>query len=191
MQMVFDAVRKAQKKDPKPDIRHGIVHCQITDENLLKQFQELNMLAYIQPVFLKNDAAVAPARVGENMAKTSYAFKTLIDLGVHVSLGTDCPVEPFDPLANIYYAVTRKFIKNGKDCVFYPDQRLTAEEAVYRYTAEGAYASREEGIKGTLTAGKFADMAVLSDNIFEIEPEKINDVNVVMTVLNGEIVYER
>lgn len=189
--MALDAIEKALRKNPRQDHRHGIVHCQITDEYILNKFKELNAVAYIQPIFLDYDWHIVEDRVGPDLMKTSYNWKTLVDKGVHIACGSDCPVESFDVLNGIYAAVTRKDLKGEPEGGWLPEQKLTVEEAVYGFTMEGAYASFEEDIKGSIEEGKLADLVVLSQDIFEIPEDNIKDVEVEMTIFNGEIVYKK
>jgi predicted amidohydrolase YtcJ len=186
--MAMRGIRRAGEKG-NFGARHGIVHCQITDASLLRMFAELDVLAYIQPIFLNSDLHIVENRVGRDLAATSYNFKTMADTGVHISLGTDCPVESLNPLPNIYSAVTRKDLEGNPVDGFLPEQRMTVEEAVYAYTAGSAYCSGEENVKGMIKEKYMADMAVLTDDIFEIDPDGIKDAKVRMTVLNGKIVW--
>ena len=123
------------------------------------------------------------------MAKTTYNWKTFVEKGVHVACGSDCPVEEFDVLNGIYVAVTRKDLKGEPEGGWLPDQKLTVEEAIYGFTMGGAYASFEEGIKGSIEEGKLADMVILSRNLFEIPEDEIKDIKVEMTIFDGQIVY--
>ncbi|MCL2566263.1 MAG: amidohydrolase [Defluviitaleaceae bacterium] len=189
MQWCIDAVKRVQKANPKPGLRHGIIHCQITDEELLREFKANNVIAYIQPIFIHADWGVVADRVGEAKARTSYAFKTLKDLGVYIPLGTDCPVEGFDPFKNIYCAVTRKDLHGQPEGGYNPHEALSVYEAVYAYTADSAYASYEEDVKGRIKAGMYGDIAVLSKNIFEVKHEEILETEVEMTVFDGKIIY--
>ena len=188
--MTLDAIEASQKANPRPEARHGIVHAQITTPLLLERFKSLNVFAYIQPIFLHADALITDARVGTEKAATSYAFKTLMDSGVPVPMGTDCPVEPLDPFDNIYCAVTRKGLTGLPAGGFYPAQALSAEEAVRAYTLDSAYASREEHIKGMLAPGYAADLAMLSRNIFTEPTEAIPGTVSVLTIVDGRVVYE-
>ncbi|MDR1965629.1 MAG: amidohydrolase [Synergistaceae bacterium] len=188
--MAMGSIRKAREMKGF-DARHGIVHCQITDAPLLEMFGELGVMAYVQPIFLNVDLHVVESRVGHALASTSYNFKTMADMGVNVSFGTDCPVEGLSPLNNIYSAVTRKDLCGNPPGGFCPSQRMTVGEAVYAYTAGSAYCSREERVKGMISEGYMADMAVLSEDIFEMDPDGIKDAKVNMTVLNGKIVWQR
>lgn len=189
MYMAFEAIEKAINKNPRDNHRHGIVHCQITDEILINKFKELDAIAYIQPIFADYDWHIVEDRVGVDLAKTSYNWKTFVEKGVHVACGSDCPVEEFDVLNGIYVAVTRKDLKGEPEGGWLPDQKLTVEEAIYGFTMGGAYASFEEGIKGSIEEGKLADMVILSRNLFEIPEDEIKDIKVEMTIFDGQIVY--
>ena len=189
MQWCLDAIKRVQKENPKPDLRHGIIHCQITDEAQLKEFKANNVVAYIQPIFIHADWGVVAARVGKAKAHTSYAFKTLKDLGVYIPFGTDCPVEGFDPFKNLYCAVTRKDLSGQPEEGYNPHEALSIHESVYAYTVDSAYASYEEDVKGMLKVGMYADIAVLTKNIFEIKPEEMLKAEVAMTVFDGKIIY--
>jgi predicted amidohydrolase YtcJ len=183
------SIEKARQSSGGAGLRHGIVHCQISDKPLLEKMKELELLAYIQPIFLDYDIHIVEQRVGADLARTSYQFKALHDLGVPIALGSDCPVEPFDPLPNIYCAVTRKDLRGYPPGGFNAGQALSVYEAVQAYTAGSAYCSYEENVKGQLAPGFYADMAVLDRDIFSIKPEEIRDASVVMTVVAGKIQY--
>jgi Predicted metal-dependent hydrolase with the TIM-barrel fold len=191
MYMAFDAIEKAIEENPRKDHRHSIVHCQITDETLLRKFRDMNVIAHVQPIFLHYDLHIVEDRIGKERAKKTYAFKTMIDSGVYIGIGTDCPVEALDVMPSIYCAVNRKDLKGYPEGGWLPDEKISVEEAVYSYTMGGAYASFEEGTKGSITEGKLADMVVLCSDIFEIEPDTIKDVDIDMTFVGGRIAYKR
>lgn len=191
MYMAFESIEKALRHNPRPNHRHGIVHCQITDLNLLHKYKELDVIAYVQPIFLNYDMHIAEDRVGKERVKYTYNWKRMIDMGVHLAGGSDCPVEKFDVLPNLYSAITRKDLKGYPEGGWLPDQKLTVDEALRIFTVEGAYASFEENIKGTLEVGKLADIAVLEKDIYEVEPDEIKDIKVDLTIMDGKIVYER
>lgn len=173
------------------DHRHGIVHCQITDLPLLERIAKTNTITYVQPIFLDYDRHIVKDRVGEELERTSYNWKTMIDLGIHTSFGTDAPVESFNPFHNIYEAVTRKDLKGEPEEGFLIDQAVSVEEALRAYTIEGAYASFEEDIKGSLETGKLADFIVMEEDIFQVAPESIKDLSVKETYLEGKKVYSK
>ncbi|MDR2712173.1 MAG: amidohydrolase [Clostridiales bacterium] len=189
--MALESLEKAQAAfaDVGEKLRHGIVHCQISDKPLLEKLKALDLIAYIQPIFLDYDIHIAEKRVGRELAQTSYNFKTLLDLGVNLALGSDCPVEPFDPLPNIYCAVTRKDLQGLPEGGFQAKEALSVHEAVDCYTAGSAYCSHQENIKGKLVKGFLADMVVIDKDIFSIDPEEIKNACVKMTIINGNIVH--
>lgn len=188
MKIVLNCFAKVIKNENH--LRHGIIHCQITDKKIIQKFKELDVLAYVQPIFLHYDLHIVEKRVGKTLAQTSYAFKSMIDKGIHTSLGTDCPVEKCNPLLNIYCAVNRKDLQGYPEAGFYSQECLSVEEAIYHYTKESAYASFEEDIKGVLSENKLADLVVLSDDIFTINPLNIKGVKVLKTIVGGKVVYE-
>lgn len=189
IQMCLDAIERAQKAMPYLKPRHGIVHCQVTDKAMIRRFKELDVVAYIQPVFIDYDMNIIYDRVGRDLAESSYAWKEYKELGIHHPFGTDCPVESFNPFFGIYCAVTRKGLHgNGP---YLPEQAMSVEDAVYAYTAEGAYASGHEHVKGKIRAGMLADFAVLDRDLFHVSPEEIKDVKVERTYVGGECVFVR
>ena len=190
-EMTMHAIEAAQLACPKPDLRHAIVHCQITDRPLLEKFAKLNVVAHIQPAFVDDDIPIVEARVGRELAETSYNWKTLQDSGVHIAGGSDSPVIDFSVMNGIYCAVTRQRLNGEPEGGWLPDQKLTVPEAVRAYTQGGAYASYDERVRGTIRNGKYADLVVLDRDIFAAAPEEIKDIKVEMTVLNGRLVYRR
>lgn len=190
IEMSLNAIEHAKKTDTAHNPRHGIVHCQITDEALLDRFKDLDVLAFIQPIFIDYDMNIVADRVGNNLAETSYAWKTMIDKGIHASFGTDCPVESFDTMPNIYSAVTRKNLTGNEKKVYLPAEKMSMHEAIKAYTLEGAYASGEEDVKGTISAGKLADFILLDRDLFNLtSDEEILDTQVIETYVGGKNVY--
>lgn len=170
--------------------RLSVVHVQITDRPLLERFAKSDILAQVQPIFLTYDMTVVEDRVGAQMASTSYAFKTLADLGVHMSFGTDSPVEDMNVMDNLFCAVTRRSTQ-APDRIFNAAEAVSIEEAVDAYTTQSAYTSFEENVKGRLMPGFYADLAVLNENIFEIDPMRLREVKVDATMVDGRWVYRR
>ncbi len=191
VEMALDAIENAGKEYPNKSLRHGIVHCQITDEALLNRIRDLKVVTMVQPIFIDYDMNIAESRVGKELTKTSYAWRTMIDKGIHTSYGTDCPVETFNTMPNIYSAVARKNVTGKEKKVFLPDEKVSMYEAIQAYTVEGAYASGEEKIKGTITPGKLADFIVLDKDLFNLECEEdILDTKVIQTYFDGQLVYK-
>ena len=187
LQKVCDAIYKAEQENPWPDHRHGIVHAQTTSPALLRLMKVLGLQAYIQPIFIDADMNIIAERVGERHAKDCYNWKSMEDLGIRVSGGSDCPVEPFDVLDNMRAAITRKNRAGTK--TYLPEQALSVEQAVRLFTSDAAWPSRDEAVRGTLEVGKLADMVVLDQDLFEIDPGTFPRVKVLETVLNGNTVY--
>lgn len=185
------AIEAAVAKDPSFAHRHGLVHAQILNEDICRRMAQNHITAYIQPIFIEYDLHMAEDRIGKERIKTSYNWRDLHDLGIVLGMGTDCPVESFNPLPNIYSAVTRKDLDEKPEGGWYPQQALTLDEALEGYTKISAYLSRDEKIKGTLEVGMLADMVVLEENLYTCKPEHIKDIRVDMTIVNGEIKYSR
>ena len=178
-------------KDGKNPLRLGIVHCQITDIPLLERFAKNDILALVQPIFLHYDMRVVEDRVGKELASTSYAFESLRRLGVHTSFGTDAPIEDMNPIDNLYCAVTRKNLEGNPQGGFYPQECIDIFDAVDAYTWESAYASFEEDKKGRIQPGYYADMAILSHDIFTMPTDELRKTKVDATIMAGRFVYER
>jgi predicted amidohydrolase YtcJ len=140
---------------------------------------------------LHYDLHIVEDRIGKERAKYTYNWKRMNNMGIHLAGGSDAPVERFDILPNIYSAVTRKDLNGKPENGWLPDEKVSVEEAVKMFTVEGAYASFEEDVKGTLEVDKYADIVVLNKNIFEIKEDYIKDVKVDLTIMNGRIVYNR
>lgn len=188
VEMCLNAIERARREMPYLHPRHGIVHCQITDRKQIARFKELDVIAYIQPIFIDYDMHIVYDRVRKDLADTSYAWKDYVDLGVHAPFGTDCPVEPFRPLPGLYCAVTRRDLKGRGP--FLPEQKLTREQALYAYTAEGAYASRDEDVKGKVRAGMYADFITLDRDLLSCPDEALLEARVTRTYVGGQCVYQ-
>lgn len=191
MHMCFNSFEKAQSQYPKDDPRFAIVHLQITDEILLKKFKELNVIANAEPICVNNDLHMAEERVGADRIKTSYKYRTLAENGVHLCISSDCPVDSLNPMDSIYVAVTRKDYEGYPSEGWYSDEKLTLDQAIYGFTMGSAYASFEDNIKGSIEEGKLADMVVISEDIYKVSTDKIKDIVVEMTIMDGKIVYKR
>lgn len=178
------AVEKVMTADPKP-LCHRLVHCQIGDEPLYRRMAAVGMGADIQPPFTYTDAPLVAPRLGAR-APMCYAWKTLLDCGVVLAGGSDSPVEDYAPLWGIHCAVNR-ITEDGE--TWMPEQCLTVEEAVALYTSAPAKMMGDSQNSGTLEAGKWADLVVLSRDIFTIDPKTIKDTAVELTMVGGRISY--
>lgn len=182
------AYEKAFASCPARDHRSGIVHVQLTRPDQLRKMQELNLHAYVQTIFLDYDTRIVQARAGQQLAGSSYAFHTLKEMGLHVSNGTDCPVEAPLPLRGLQCAVTRCTLDGYGP--YRPEEAMTVEEALRSYTAEGAYSSFAEHVKGRITSGMLADFTVLNGNPFDIPASKISSLSVTLCAVGGDVVYQ-
>lgn len=184
----YEAVIPAGQRNP---LRHALIHCQITDRALCRRIKDLGVLVMAQPVFLDTDRTLVETLCGKALAETSYAFGSLLRAGVHLSYGTDCPVETCAPLWNLGAAVTRCGPDGMPAGGFIPSERVDVETAVDAYTMESAYAEFQEHCKGRLKPGYYADLTVLDQDIFTMDPMKIRSVSPVLTMTGGRIVFER
>ncbi|MEA2064133.1 MAG: amidohydrolase family protein, partial [Gemmatimonadota bacterium] len=167
-----------------------IEHTQILIKEDLPRFAELGVIASMQPTHCITDLAYAENRLGRERCSYAYAWRSILEAGGRIAFGTDCPVEPMDPMEGLYAAVSRKGRDGRPPGGWFPEQRLTMEEAIELYTLGPAYASFEEHLKGSLETGKLADMAVLSENLFEVPEHRIMDTRVVYTIFNGKVIYD-
>lgn len=175
----------------EPKDRWGLVHSQITDFAILEKMAKNNFLAIIQPIFLRSDIEALKGAISEDLQKTSYAWKSMLEKGVPIALSTDSPVEAFNPFENIYCSMQRKDLLGNPPEGFQMQEALTLEEALDGYTLGSAYAEFKEEEKGRLKPGYLADMILLDRDIFEITPQQIMETKVIMTMVGGEVLYER
>ena len=177
--------------DGKNPLRHALVHCQITDKPLMERIAKDDIAIMYQPIFLDYDMHAVISRCGEELSSTSYAFKTAEDLGIHVSYGTDSPVENCNPFPNIYSAVTRKDKTGFPEGGFFPQECVDVATAIDAYTAGSAYNEFRENDKGRIKPGFLADMVVLDTDIFTCDPMKIRDILPVMTIVDGKVAFKK
>lgn len=170
-------------------LRWRIEHAQHLDPADVPRFAQMGVIAAMQGVHASSDGPWIPARLGDERGGiTSYVWRDLLDAGTTIGNGTDVPVERIDPVASFYSSISR-MTTNGKR--FHPEQVMTREEALKSYTLNNAYAAFEEEIKGTLSPGKLADIVVLSQDIMTVPEAEIPNTKVDLTIVGGEIRYER
>ena len=186
-EMALTAIEKAHKAVPGTNLRHGLVHCQKMNAQQLERMRFLGIQAYTQPVFINSDMHIANARLGKERVKDSYMWNSMHKLGIPQSFGTDAPVEGLNPLAGIFCAVKRTDF-NGRG-PFLPEQALDVYDALYAYTAAGAYASGDEGIKGQIAPGMLADFLVIDRDLLNCPKEEILNAKVLCTYLGGKCVF--
>ena len=189
---ILDIYAETQKQNgDRQHRRWRIEHAQHIRPQDFDDFARLGVIASVQPYHAIDDGRWAENRIGHERCKTSYALRTFLDHGVHLAFGSDWDVAPLNPLMGLYAAVTRSTLDGKTPGGWFPEQRLTLEEAIYAYTMGSAYAEFSESKKGSLTPGKLADVVLLDSDIFAIAPDKLRDVEVLATVVDGKVVYER
>ncbi len=183
---IFEAAFKANPG--KKDVRWRVEHAQHLHPNDIPRFASLGVIASMQGIHCTSDAPYVPARLGDKRAEEgAYVWQKLMKSGALVTNGTDAPVEDVDPIASYYATVSRK-VKDGS--VFYPDQRMNRMEALRSYTINTARAAFEENTKGTLKAGKYADMVVLSKDILTVPENEIPTAKVAYTIVGGKVRFK-
>lgn len=187
---ILNAFEKAFQENGRRDARHRIEHAQVVLPEDIKRYQELGIIASIQPSHCIDDMRWAEKRIGDRV-RHSYLFNSFVEAGVKIAFGTDWTVEPLDPMLGLYAAVTREFTEGGPESGWFPDEKITLEQAIEFYTLGSAYAEFQEDVKGSIKIGKLADLAVLNKNLFDIEPKEILETKVDLTILGGKVVFER
>ena len=185
---VFEGVINSSDKN---DRRFRIEHAQHLTPEAIRKFGALNVIPSMQPYHAIDDGKWASKRLDDKRLKGTYAFKSLLDNGAKLTFGSDWTVAPLSPILGIYAAVTRQTLDGKNPGGWYPEQKITVEQALTAYTKNSAYASYMENKTGVLKPGFLADFVVLSDNLFEIAPEKIKDVTVLRTIVDGKEVYKK
>jgi predicted amidohydrolase YtcJ len=188
--MILDLYTEVAKAHGDADRRFRIEHAQHMPAKDFDRFAQLGVIASVQPYHAIDDGRWAEARIGHDRASRTYAFRTFMNHGVHLAFGTDWDVAPLDPMLTLYAAVTRATLDGKNPNGWFPEQKLTVEESVRAYTMGSAYAEFEEKEKGSIMPGKLADMVILSDDIFSIDPVRIRDVKVLKTIVGGKIVWD-
>ena len=188
---VLDLYADLVKSNPGIDRRLRIEHAQHMAERDFARFAQLNVIASVQPYHAIDDGRWAEAYIGHERASRTYAFRTFLNNGAHLAFGTDWDVAPLNPILTVYAAVTRATLDGKNPQGWFPEQKLTVAEAIEAYTMGSAYAEFQEQEKGSITPGKLADMVLLSDDIFSIDPAKIRDVKVLKTMVGGKVVWDQ
>ena len=187
----LDLFEKIQTQNPPWDRRFRIEHAQHIHPRDFVRFPRLKVIASVQPYHAIDDGRWAEKRIGYERCKSAFAWRSFLNNGARLSFGSDWPVAPLSPLLGIYAAVTRQTIDGKNPGGWIPEQRISVKEAIACYTNQSAYAAFEEGIKGSITSGKLADLVVLSEDILTVDPAAIRHVEVDLTVLGGKVIYEK
>ncbi|HSM88068.1 MAG TPA: amidohydrolase family protein, partial [Candidatus Limnocylindrales bacterium] len=187
--MALEAFARAEQASAKRDFRFRIEHAQVVAPEDYKKFKDLKVIASMQPNHLLTDMNWAEAHIGHERAMYSYGWKRFLDEGVVLAFGTDYPVEPITPFRGVYCAVTRKNEAGTKE--YFPELKLTIEQALAAYTTGSAYAEFAEHEKGVLAPGMLADFVVLDRDLTKVPAPEILKTKVLRTVVGGKTVYEQ
>src|SRR6185503_1643624 len=189
--LILSIFEQVEKENGPRDRRFRIEHAQHIRPQDIPRFARDKVIASMQPYHAIDDGRWAEKRIGAERAKTTYAFRSLLDCGATLALGTDWTVAPLNPLLSIYAAVTRRTLDGKHPNGWIPDQKISVEEAVHAYTVGSAHAEFQENDKGTIASGKLADIVMLSRDIFIIDPVEIEKVKVVLTLMDGSVVFSQ
>jgi predicted amidohydrolase YtcJ len=186
---ILDLYERIGNGSPRAQ-RFRIEHAQHVRPQDFARFGKLGIIASMQPYHAVDDGRWAERRIGHQRTRWSYAWRSMLDAGATVAFGSDWPVAPLSPVRGIHAAVTRASLDGKHPGGWFPEQRLTVEEALHAYTLGSAYAAFQENAKGSIAPGKLADVVVLSDDLFTMPPAQIEAARVMMTVVGGKIVYQ-
>jgi predicted amidohydrolase YtcJ len=189
--LVLDAFEKAVAANGARERRFRIEHAQVVRKADLARFKRLGVIASIQPSHCIDDMRWAEKRIGHERARDAYNFRSFAAAGIPMAFGTDWFVEPLDPRLGLYAAVTRELPEGGPPGGWFPEEKISLEDALDAYTRGSAYAEFAEREKGTLAPGMLADLAVFAADLFTVAPRQILATPVDLTVVGGRVVFER
>ncbi len=187
LEMTISSIENTLKLFPYNGQRFRIIHAQLINKGLLERMKKLPLVVDIQPSFVSSDLHWLKDRLGENRLKQGgYVWKTMLDAGLILTGGSDCPVESYNPFEGIFAAVTRQDRKGYPEGGWYPKEKLSIYEAICLYSKNAAYATCEENVKGTIEKGKLADFIIIDRDPFLIKPIDIQNIKVLKTFVGGE-----
>ncbi|GMR17565.1 MAG: amidohydrolase [Gammaproteobacteria bacterium] len=192
---LMDMLQRIIAKNGAKDRRFRLVHAQVMTDRDIQRGGEMHIVAEMQPYHTADDMRWMEERIGRERSRGAYAFRRIWDSGAVLSFGSDSPGTNasryyLNPMLGLYAAVTRKTLSGQPEGGWFPQEKITIEEAIQAYTLNTAYAAFEEDIKGSITVGKLADYVVVSDNLLTMDPDHIKDVKVLTTIVGGKVVYE-
>lgn len=192
--VLLNYLDELNKQNGKRDRRFRLVHAQVLAAGDFTRLGQLGVVAEVQPFHLSDDMRWMEERIGSERTKGAYAFKSIQASGAVLSFGTDWPGTsaseyPINPMLGLYAAVTRQTLTGQPSAGWFPNERISIQDAIRAYTLNTAYANFEEKIKGSIEAGKLADLAVLSKNLLKVQPKEFLTTDVVYTIVGGKVVY--
>jgi predicted amidohydrolase YtcJ len=189
--LLLDMFERVFAEDGPRDRRFRVEHAQHLKPRDIARFGRLGLIASVQPYHAIDDGRWAEKKIGAERARTTYAFRSLLDAGALLAFGSDWTVAPLSPLSGIYAAVTRRTLDGRNPGGWVPGEKISVEEAVRAYTQSAAFTEFSERAKGSIEAGKLADLVVLDRDIFNTPAEEISKAEVRMTVFDGRIIYRK
>lgn len=189
--MTLDLFGEVVTANGPRDRRFRIEHAQHVAPKDFERFARLGVIASVQPYHAIDDGRWADRRIGAERAKTTYPFRTFLDRGARLAIGTDWPVAPLNPALGLYAAVTRATLDGRHPDGWVPEQKISVAEAIEGYTMGAAYAEFQERAKGSITVGKLADLVILSGDPFAVPPAELRSLSVETTIVGGKVVYSR
>jgi predicted amidohydrolase YtcJ len=187
---ILDIYRQAAEQNEPRDRRFRIEHAQHLRPSEIARFGTQKVIASMQPYHEADDGRWCDKRIGPERSKGTYAFRSLLNAGAVLAFGSDWTVAPLNPLEGIKAAVTRQTLDGKHPNGWNPEQKLTVDEAVRAFTVGSAYAEFAEKVKGSITPGKLADLVLLDRDIYQINPAEIDEARVLVTVMDGQVVWE-
>ncbi|MEY2428179.1 MAG: hypothetical protein QOJ40_1064 [Verrucomicrobiota bacterium] len=187
---ILEIYRQVAEKNTSRDRRFRIEHAQHLRASEIPRFGKQKVIASMQPYHAADDGRWCDKRIGPERSKGTYAFRTLLDTGAVLAFGSDWTVAPLNPMDGLKAAVTRQTLDGKHPNGWMPEQKITLDEAVHAYTVGSAYAEFAEKVKGTLAPGKLADLVMLDRDIYVSDPADIDKARVVLTIVDGKVVYE-
>ncbi len=188
VEMFLDGCISVKDEIKAKELRPSVIHSQIMNERIFDKYKTVDAIGLVQPMYIHSDWSIADARVGERM-KTSYCFGSMLKNGIRLAAGSDLPIESANPLEGIQVNITRKDLSGCPKEGWYPDEKLSRLEAVKLHTIYGAYVSKDEDSIGSLEVGKRANFVVLNGDVFAEDENKVKDIKVMQTYIDGECKY--
>ena len=194
--LLLNMLERLIEENGEKERRFRLVHAQVMQQEDIDRMGELDVIAEVQPIHASDDMRWMEERIGTERSRGAYAFNSILESGAVLSFGTDWPGTAaaeyhISPMYGLYAAITRKTMTGEPEGGWFPEERISMEEAIRAYTLNTAYANFEDDIKGSITPGKLADITVLNQNLFKLDPMNLPDVDVLYTIVDGEIVYKK